>query len=221
MARDINVLHPTLQKLIAQLKIKCKNQGLIIGIGECYRTVAEQDALYAKGRTTVGNIVTNAKGSSYSSMHQWRIAVDFYRNDGKGAYNNSDKFFNRVGKIGQSLGLEWGGSWTSPVDLPHFQLPDWGSTPSKLKKMYGTPDNFKASWVAISEIKEEIIKENAEDEEEMIKYNYTQEVPEWAKPTIQKLLDKKYLTGDDKGKLGLNDTMLKVFVINDRAGLYN
>lgn len=70
----------------------------------------------------------------------------------------------------------------------------------------------------ITDVKE---KENMEEEEDMIKYNYTLEVPEWAKPTIQKLLDKKYLTGDDKGKLGLNDTMLKVFVINDRAGLYN
>ena len=43
--------------------------------------------------------------SSYSSMHQWGIAFDFYRNDGKGAYNNNDGFFNKVGAIGQKLGL--------------------------------------------------------------------------------------------------------------------
>ncbi len=140
------MLHPTLQALIIKLQAKCKTNGLTIGISECYRTVAEQNALYAKGRTTSGNIVTNAKGSSYSSMHQWYIAFDFYRNDGTGAYNDTDGFFSKVGKIGQSLGLEWGGSWTSPVDLPHFQLPDWGSTPSKLKSTYGTPEQFKNSW---------------------------------------------------------------------------
>lgn len=146
MARDITKLHPRLQTLISKLQSECKKQGLIIGISECVRTVAEQDALYAKGRTAPGSIVTNAKGSSYSSMHQWGIAFDFYRNDGKGAYNNNDGFFNKVGAIGQKLGLEWGGAWKSIKDLPHFQLPDWGSGPSKLKASYGTPTKFMATW---------------------------------------------------------------------------
>ena len=53
-------------------------------------------------------------------------------------------------------------------------------------------------------------------------YNYNDEnMPQWARPTIQKLVDKGLLKGNEKGELGLNDTMLKIFVINDRAGLYN
>ena len=28
----------------------------------------------------------------------------------------------RCGKIGEELGLEWGGRWTSPQDKPHLQL---------------------------------------------------------------------------------------------------
>lgn len=212
--RDITMCHPALQEKANQLIKLCKEQNLIIGINECYRTIAEQDELYAKGRTKPGNIVTNAKGSNYSSHHQWGTAFDFHRNDGKGAYNDSDGFFSKVGKIGESIGLEWGGSWTSPVDKPHFQLPDWGSTTSQLKKIYGTPDNFKKTWNI------EPIKEETKEMEEKI-YNWTLEVPEWARPTIQKLLDKKYLVGDEKGALGLTDTMLKLLVINDRAGLYN
>lgn len=144
--RDITKLHPTLQIKLAQLKEECTKAGLKIGIGECVRTVAEQDALYAQGRTAPGNKVTNAKGSSYSSMHQWGVAFDFYRNDGKGAFYDADGFFTKVGKIGQGIGLEWGGSWTSPVDKPHFQLKDWGSTPTKLKSLYGTPEKFFATW---------------------------------------------------------------------------
>ena len=143
--RDISVLHPTLQLKIAQLKAECARQGLKIGIGECYRTVAEQDKLYAQGRTTSGKKVTSAKGSSYSSMHQWYVAFDFYRNDGKQAFDNKDKFFNKVGKIGKDLGLIWGGSWLK-TDLPHFQLKDWGNTPKKLKKLYGTPEKFRKTW---------------------------------------------------------------------------
>ena len=146
MARDITQLHPELQEKIKLLKGKCEKQGLKIGISECLRTVSEQDALYAKGRTTSGSIVTNAKGSTYSSCHQWGIAVDFYRNDGKGAYYDKDGFFSKVGKIGVSIGLEWGGNWKSIKDNPHFQLPQWGSSTSKLKKLYGTPEKFKATW---------------------------------------------------------------------------
>lgn len=144
--RDRTQLHPRLQSKIKELILKSTKAGLLIGIGECVRTVEEQDALYAQGRTEPGNIVTNAKGSTYSSMHQWGIAFDFYRNDGQGLYNDSDAFFRQVGKIGKSIGLEWGGDWTSPVDKPHFQLPDWGSTPAKLRAMYGTPEKFRSTW---------------------------------------------------------------------------
>ena len=83
--RDITLCHPRLQKLIAQLTSECANAGLPIKIGESFRSVTEQDALYAQGRTQPGSIVTNARGSSYSSQHQWGIAADFYRADGKGA----------------------------------------------------------------------------------------------------------------------------------------
>lgn len=153
--RNINKCHPRLIELSKKLVSACKGQGLIIGIGESFRTKEEQDALYAKGRTAPGNTVTNAKGSSYSSHHQWGTAFDIYRNDGKGVYTDGDGFFEKVGKIGKSIGLEWGGDWKSPVDKPHFQLPDWGSTTTKLKKMYGTPENFMSTWKGDSEMVEE------------------------------------------------------------------
>ena len=107
MGRDITKCHPRLQEAFQQLLAKCSAQGLAVGLGECFRTVAEQDALYAQGRTKPGSIVTNAKGSSYASQHQWGLACDFYRTDGKGAYNESDRFFERVGAAGKSLGLGW------------------------------------------------------------------------------------------------------------------
>ena len=53
-------------------------------------------------------------------------------------------------------------------------------------------------------------------------YNYIDKnMPDWARPTIQKMVDKKLLVGDENGKLGLTDEMLRIYVINDRAGLYN
>lgn len=163
--RDVKALHPDLQKKIGELQELCKNNGITIGIGECVRTVSEQDALYAQGRTKPGIVVTKCQGKTYSSMHQWGIAADFYLNmdvDGDGdkkddAFNNATKLFNRVGKLGQSIGMEWGGSWKGPVDMPHFQLPDWGSTASKLKSLYKTPDEFLKTWKTAGTASDKVI----------------------------------------------------------------
>ena len=52
-------------------------------------------------------------------------------------------------------------------------------------------------------------------------YNYIdKKMPEYARPTILKLVDKGLLQGDENG-LGLTDDLLRVLVINDRAGLYD
>ena len=42
--------------------------------------------------------------------------------------------------------MEWGGNWKSPVDKPHFQLPDWGSSTKGIKKVYANPEEFKKTW---------------------------------------------------------------------------
>ena len=53
-------------------------------------------------------------------------------------------------------------------------------------------------------------------------YNYVDNnMPEWARPTIQKMMDKGFLQGDENGCLGLTDELLRVFVTNDRAGVYD
>lgn len=223
--RDITALHPDLQEKIAELKEQCRLAGLIIGISECLRTREEQDALYAKGRMAPGNIVTNARGDTFSSMHQWGIAFDFYRNDGSGAYNDSDGFFAKVGEIGKSLGLEWGGDWKTP-DKPHFQLPDWGSTPILLKKQYKTPEEFMKTWEeAMTEAERKkfnLLVEQVEKltlEKERI-YHYTVELPDWARPTIQKLLDRGIYAGTAEDDLNLPENLMRTLVINDRVGIY-
>ena len=151
--RDVTQLHPRLQEKFELLQKKCAQKGITIRATECLRTAKEQDALYAKGRTAPGPKVTNASGKDAKSMHQWGVAVDIVIDmdaDKDGDVDIRDlynvKLLNVVGKIGESIGLEWGGSWKSIVDKPHFQLPDWGSTPAKLKAKYGTPEKFIATW---------------------------------------------------------------------------
>ena len=51
-------------------------------------------------------------------------------------------------------------------------------------------------------------------------YNYVDDnMPEWARGTVQKLMDRGYLKGTDEG-LGLDDSMLRVLVMLDRAGAF-
>lgn len=82
------------------------------------------------------------------------IAIDFYLDmdvDGDGqkaddAFNDSTGLFKQVADLAKSIGLAWGGDWKSFKDKPHLYLPQWGSTTSKLKAQYGTPENFMRTW---------------------------------------------------------------------------
>jgi hypothetical protein len=51
------------------------------------------------------------------------------------------------------------------------------------------------------------------------RFNTIDAVPEWAQRTVQKMIDKGLLNGNGES-LDLSLDMLRVFVINDRSGLY-
>lgn len=71
-------------------------------------------------------------------------------------------------------------------------------------------------------------QDNQKEEDNVERINTLAEVPSWAKPTILKMIDKDILTGsgtkrDDDGRpadLDLSIDMIRVFVTNDRAGVY-
>ena len=146
MSRDKTLLHPELQEIVKQFETRCKAAGLNVLVTETYRTKAEQDALYAQGRTAPGNIVTNCKYPN--SPHCWGVAFDFCRNVRGREYDDSDGFFKKCGEIGKSLGLAWGGDFRNFVDKPHLELKKFlpNNSVKTLQAKYGTPDKFIASW---------------------------------------------------------------------------
>ena len=77
------------------------------------RTQAEQDAIYAQGRTTPGKIVS----WTTDSEHVKGLAVDILRIDGNTLYNPSPSTVS----IFERFGFEWGGNWTRKPDADHFQ----------------------------------------------------------------------------------------------------
>jgi peptidoglycan L-alanyl-D-glutamate endopeptidase CwlK len=139
--RDVKLLHPDLQPKALRLIELAKAKGINIIITQTWRTKEEQDALYAQGRTRSGNIVTNVKYPH--SLHCWGLAFDIAVTI-NGKVNWSAKYYDIVGPIGESLGLEWGGRWKNFVDRPHFQLP--GFSVANLIAKYHSPEMFKKSW---------------------------------------------------------------------------
>jgi peptidoglycan L-alanyl-D-glutamate endopeptidase CwlK len=87
------------------------------------RSYAEQDALYRQGRFgNPGSKVTNARGGQ--SNHNFGIAWDIALFKG-GAYLTISAPYQEAAKKVLSAGipgLEWGGSWKTFKDLPHYQL---------------------------------------------------------------------------------------------------
>lgn len=123
-------LIPVVRAAAEALIDRCYMRGVPIVITQGLRTIAEQDALYAQGRTKPGAIVTKAKGGY--SFHNFGVAIDFalLMPDGKAVSWDMKRDGDRDGKAdwyevveeAKALGFEWGGDWTSFRDYPHFQM---------------------------------------------------------------------------------------------------
>jgi peptidoglycan L-alanyl-D-glutamate endopeptidase CwlK len=120
MTKDINDLLPIVKKMAAEFQSKAKLAGIDFVVTSVYRSIEEQNAIYAQGRTVPGAIVTNAKGGQ--SFHNWKVAFDIVPVIAGKAIWNDDALWSKLGQIGTSVGLEWGGSWQNFKDLPHFQF---------------------------------------------------------------------------------------------------
>lgn len=138
--RAIARLHPQVRGLIRKFINEVYAQHRVqLVIVQDYRTYAQQDALYAKGRTAPGSIVTKARGGQ--SNHNFALAVDVFPlwEDGKLHMDSKSDAKNiqiliKVAPVGKNIGLEWGGDWKSIIDNPHFQLKT-GKTMSQLRQL--------------------------------------------------------------------------------------
>lgn len=111
------------------------------------RTIAEQDKLYAQGRTTPGAIVTKARGGY--SYHNYGLAIDIaFVVNGKGAWDIKPDYdgdgvsdWMEVVQVFKEYGWEAGIDWKF-CDPPHFQK-TFGLSIQQLLKLkkdqYGYP----------------------------------------------------------------------------------
>jgi peptidoglycan L-alanyl-D-glutamate endopeptidase CwlK len=157
----VQLTHPKIRDKV-KLAVEKAEAGLpvttAVRITQGLRTVQEQNALYALGRTKtnpdgrtakkpMGNVVTNAVGGS--SYHNYGLAVDFallFDKDGNGTYEeiswdmlkdtDHDKIKDWAEVVNAFIyyGFEWGGQWQTIKDYPHFQM-TYGLSIAQLKTM--------------------------------------------------------------------------------------
>ncbi len=116
----IATLLPPAQEAARRWLAACHAAGLRVKIIGGTRTYAEQNALYAKGRSLPGKVVTNARGGY--SKHNFGIAWDFGVFSQSGDYLPDSPHYDTAGGLAEAHGLEWGGHWQSFVDRSHIQL---------------------------------------------------------------------------------------------------
>ncbi len=119
-SRALEDLLPVVQVKAQAFIDACKTVGIDVLITSTYRDIASQNALYAQGRTTPGDKVTNASGGK--SFHNYRCAFDFAPLvNGKCAWKD-ETLFHKCGEIGESVGLEWAGRWVKMKEQAHLQF---------------------------------------------------------------------------------------------------
>jgi peptidoglycan L-alanyl-D-glutamate endopeptidase CwlK len=137
--RNLATLHPSFQEraasFITAAKMMAQSRNLDVRIISGTRSYSEQDAIYARGRTTSGSIVSNARAGF--SNHNFGIAFDIGVFQGK-AYLGEHALYDELGPLGESLGFEWGGRWKKIVDKPHYQFrPKWATSMNQSQMLAG------------------------------------------------------------------------------------
>ncbi len=106
---------------------------------------------------------------------------------------------------------------------PYVDEAAWAGFKSKIINEL-EDEEMNAQVEALTKKVEELTKrvESAEKKNTEFIYAWVDDnMPEWARPTITKLMDKGALKGDEEGKLNLKYDMLSILVILDRTGAFD
>lgn len=114
----LQALHPAIRNSVESFITDAEQaMNITLRIVQGLRTIEEQDALYAKGRTTPGPVVTNAK--SGRSYHNYGLAIDLVEiNNGQANWNFH---YESLLPFAEKYGFKWGGHFISIKDTPHFE----------------------------------------------------------------------------------------------------
>lgn len=138
-------LHPTFADHVRRAISIANGKGLDVFIAQGMRTHAEQNSLYAQGRTKPGQVVTWVRGGS--SYHNYGLAVDLAFNGGKpyAESHNWKALVASVHEAGLISGASYGDRPHANLDVPMASLQAWHKAGGlkrcwdKVSETYGGP----------------------------------------------------------------------------------
>jgi hypothetical protein len=210
-SRDINKLRTDVAANCRIFIDLCKQAGYPVLVTGTVRDDEYQLQCYKKG--------TGGKPPATFHSVKAGLAFDVCKNV-KGQEYNDPAFWQGVGAIGRKMGFTWGGDWKR-VDKPHFQWDEHGKYSGSHIKVGKYPPQmplFEEEEDMTKEQTQAMIDEAMEAKKTAV-WDELEEVPEWGRATVKKLMKLGILNGTGNG-LGLNFDQLRILGLNDRAGLY-
>ena len=179
---------------------------------EIYQSVKDSDTAWHCGRERGGSYFNDCRNANSIGIEMCSVI----RN---GVYVIPEETMKRAAKLTRELMAKY----HVPIsrvcrhyDVTHKECPEpWVRNPKQWEnflRMLEVEDMTEAQTRKIAQ--EEIKKANAKV------YDRVQDCPAWAQNTVQRLVNKGFLQGDENGRLGLTEDLMRVLVINDRAHLY-
>lgn len=184
----------------------CKQAGLAVLVTGTVRDEEYQMYCYNNG-------TSKAKVPSFHSVKAG-LAFDFCKNV-KGHEYDDLAFFSQAAAIAKEMGFEWGGDWKSFPDRPHLQWSAHGTYTSAMVRA----GNYPPAMPLYAPAEEEPPAEPKEEDEDMLIYHNLADMPDWARPSVEKCVNLGVIQQSAQGLVNVYEPNLQTIVLLDRLGL--
>lgn len=188
------------------------------------------------GDTAQGNCNYFRGANRQASAHYFVDEAEIWRSvqDGDKAWHcGGDEYFHPYCRNTNALGIELcsrkdssGKYYFKPatvaraIELVKAKMTEYGIPAANVIRHYDVthkicPAPFvydDAAWEAFK------LALTEHEDDNMVKYQTINDVPEWARPTLQKLINKKALGGDGNGNINVTEDFCRTMVVLDRLG---
>lgn len=188
------------------------------------------------GDTAQGNCNYFSGANRNASAHYFVDELEVWRSvkDGDKAWHcGGDVYYHPYCRNTNALGIELcsrkdnnGAYYFKPetvalaLELTRAKMAEYGVPPQNVVRHYDVthkicPAPFVRDEAAWQAFKAALITKEVQD---MPTYKKIDDVPSWARPTLQKLITKKALSGDGNGNINVSDDFCRIMVVLDRLG---
>jgi N-acetylmuramoyl-L-alanine amidase CwlA len=184
---------------------------------EIYQSVKDSDTAWHCGRERGGSYYNDCRNANSIGIEMCSVI----RN---GVYVIPEATMKRAANLTRELMAKYhvpASRVCRHYDVTHKDCPEpWVRNPQLWQKFKDMLTEKEVEDMTETQTRNIAKQEIANAEKAKKVYDTVDAVPAWGKATVQKLVNKGFLQGDDQGKLALTTDLLRLLVINDRAHLY-